>query len=150
MSEHRELDRLYATCQGFRADYVDFERLGDIKEDLRMLVNRDNSGSEEGVMTLLGASGSGKTHFINSFVADHPREPLAIRYPDGKKADRATVVVVDMPDSGVNPVTRATYAALAGVQPPADKRYDVETAIGHFAEEQQQTDYLRGKPRSRA
>lgn len=137
MTEHCELKRLYAICQAFRAQYVEFDRLTHIADDLRMLVDRDNTASEGSIIILLGASGSGKTHFINSFVSGYPRELLNINYPDGRKADRATVVVVDMPDSGVNSVTRAIYAALTGVQPPADKRYDVETAIAHFAAEQQ-------------
>ena len=139
MSNQSELDRLYAISAGFRAQYMEYDRLKHIKEDLRMLVARDNSASEGGVMTLLGASGSGKTQLINSFVADYPRQKHAISHPgpEGRKADRATVVVVNMPDTGVKSVLQATYEALTEVELKDARRYDLESDIGYYAAEQQ-------------
>jgi hypothetical protein len=137
MTDNNELDHLYAVCQNFRAEFIDFDHLKVIKEELRMLVERDNTKSEGGVMTLMGVPGSGKTQLINSFVGGYPREVHGIRHTDGRIADRAKVVVVDMPDSGVKSVTRATYEALTLADAPKDSHYDLEAAIGHFAEEQQ-------------
>lgn len=139
MTTENELDRLYGICTGFRAQYVEYDALREIKEDLRMLVNRDNRAAEGSVMTLLGVPGSGKTQFINSFVAEYPREKHAIVYPgpEGRKADRAPVVIVDMPDAGVKSVLQATYEAITESELKDARRYDLESAIGHYAEEQQ-------------
>ena len=45
-NDQSELDRLYAITAAFRARYVEHDRLRHVKEDLRMLVNRDNRASE--------------------------------------------------------------------------------------------------------
>ena len=139
-SNQDKLDRLYAISSAFRAQYVEYDQLRNIREDLRMLVNRDNRASEGAVMTLMGVPGSGKTHFINSFVADYPRQKHAIvrETPEGiVKSDRATVVLVEMPDTGVKSVVQAIYEGVTQSQLKDARRYDIEDAIAHYAEEQE-------------
>lgn len=124
----REMNR---KVHAFRAQFLDYPLLKEIREDLHMLVERDNTAAEGGVMTLIGVSGSGKTKFIEDFM----RERHAIRHADGRIADRTTVILVAVPDTGVKTLAEAIYAELTGVEAPADRRVDIQKAIYHYAEQ---------------
>lgn len=130
--EIREMNR---KVHAFRAQFLDYPLLKDIREDFHMLVERDNTAAEGGVMTLIGVSGSGKTKFIEDFMREYPRERHAIRHADGRIADRATVILVAVPDTGVKTLAEAIYAELTGAEAPADRRVDIQKAIYHYAEE---------------
>lgn len=86
-------------------------------------------------MTLIGFPGSGKTQLIEDFMRDYPRECHAIRHADGRVADRATVIVVPVPDTGIKTLGEAIYQEFAGVAPPAERRFDIQQAICHYAVE---------------
>ncbi len=130
-----EIRGMNRKVHAFRAQFLDYPLLKDIREDLHMLVERDNTAAEGGVMTLIGVSGSGKTKFIEDFMREYPRERHAIRHPDGRIADRATVILVAVPDTGVKTLAEAIYTELTGAEPPADRRVDIQKAIYHYARE---------------
>lgn len=136
MTDGRERIReMNGKVHAFRAQFLDYPLLKDIREDLHMLVERDNTAAEGGVMTLIGVSGSGKTKFIEDFMREYPRERHTIRHPDGRIADRATVILVAVPDTGVKTLAEAIYTELTGAEPPADRRVDIQKAIYHYAEQ---------------
>jgi hypothetical protein len=134
MSEDKRIDELNAIVHDFRPQFIDRPELARIRDDLRMLVERDNAASEGGVMTLMGEAGSGKTQFIQHFVAKYPRERHAI-VSEGRRNDRAKVIVVPVTDTGIKGLSKAIYEQLAQAEPPAESRFDIQKAIYHYAKE---------------
>ncbi len=134
MTEAEQIAKLNAVVHAFRAEFIDRPELEPIRDDLRMLITRDNTVSEGGVLTLLGVSGSGKTQFIQDFIADYPRERHAI-VKDGKRNDRVTVVVVAVTDTGIKDLSKEIYLALAQAEPPVESRADILKAVYHYADQ---------------
>ena len=136
MSQDREeLRTLNGRVHAFRAMFQDYPVLEAIREDLHMLLERDNTSAEGGVMTLIGPSGCGKTKFVEEFMQGFPRQKHAIRHDDGRISDRATVVMVAVPDTGIKTLAEAIYTELTGFDPPADRRIDLQKAIYHYTVE---------------
>lgn len=134
MTEAEQIAALNAVVHAFRAEFIDRQEFEPIRDDLRMLIDRDNAASEGGVLTLLGVPGSGKTQFIQDFIADYPRERHAI-VTHGRKADRVTVVVVAVTDTGIKGLSKTIYEALTQAEPPAETRFDIQKAIYHYTEQ---------------
>ena len=132
-----EIGPLNQKVHAFRARFMEYELITSIKEDLRMLVERDNTASEGGVMTLIGRSGSGKTQLIEDFMRGYPRIRHAIRHADGRVADRVTVVVVPVPDTGVKTLGEALYEELTQAEAPKERRFDIQKSIYHYTSEMQ-------------
>ncbi|MBI5162839.1 MAG: TniB family NTP-binding protein [Magnetospirillum sp.] len=97
-----ELDILTNRIAEIRTHYIEFDRLEEIKLDLRRLVMRDNTVSEGGVMALFGCTRSGKTNLLTDFMAEFDEADKArgrVEYEDNTYGYARTVLYVKVPNT---------------------------------------------------
>lgn len=135
MSTNKSLAELKLMVGAIRSHYVHYEKLEEIKQDWLDLMVRENARSEGGVMTMFGASGSGKSKLIAYFEAEFPVEKGAIQHENGEFADRKPVVIVQVPDTGLKSLIERLYTAATGAEPPTDRRSRIQEAIVHHLRE---------------
>ncbi|WP_431271775.1 ATP-binding protein [Dankookia sp. P2] len=127
---------LMALVGAVRSVYVEFDRLADMKRDLRDLMDRDHGASEAACHLLAGPSGSGKTKFILDFMADFPRLPHALVNKLGEKADHAPIICTKVPRTGTRTLAEQVYEAFALRTAPRNRReQDLIKDIQGFARE---------------
>lgn len=131
---------LHDQITALREIYLPYQALDDIQQDLEILRQRDNRGSEGGILILTGPSRSGKTKVLKDFARLHPEQPGAIRKPNGEFATRKPVVCVKVPDTNEKNLTERLLAALLGVETREVKgmgtrRFDIQDEILQVAAE---------------
>ena len=123
----REVDAL-------REVFCAHARVRAVHADMTTLHNRDNRGSEGGVLTLFGESRSGKTRILRSYARRFPTVEKARPGPMGEFADLKEVVMIRVPDTSVKNLLERLLAELtnvttAKVKGAGARRFDIQEDI---------------------
>jgi len=130
----RDRAHLHAEVTAVRELFHPHAKAMTVHEDMDKLRRRDNGGSEGGVLTLLGASRSGKTRILRAFESMWPEQPRAIVSANGEFADRKEVVSMRMPTTGKKTfferlLSKLTNMNAAQVKSMGGREYDLGDAV---------------------
>lgn len=125
---------LHARVVQVREIFLANDRVALIQADMDLLLERDNTGSEGGVLTLIGEPRSGKSKILIDYARRHPKIPFGMQGPNGHVADLMRVVRVKVPNNNVKTFTEETLAALSNLtreelDGAGTRRYNLQGSI---------------------
>lgn len=106
---------LIRTAQLLREQFIPYERAERVEKSIHMAHHRENAASEGGVVTLFGASRSGKTKILSDYAARYPTVMNDIQKENGEFADRMEVITISVPDGNPKNFFEKMYATLLGI-----------------------------------
>ena len=130
--------QMYLQVGVVRQIFLSYDRVVEVQENMDKLLNRDNSGSEGGILTLFGDSRSGKSKILRDYANRHPTVVRGVEGPNGEFSDLMRVVLVKVPDNTPKTFTelllaKLTNLTLAQIKGAEKRRFDITGNIEEVA-----------------